>query len=731
MNSILKTKKIKLFYLASLILSLSSCSEIPFAEIPEGSRVNNILVTLPSDEKPISEPLYGKSIPQKIGALLSESEKSVDIAIYLLDHKTIIDSLLDLHNRGVKVRLIGDQSERYSDSFQDLVHAGISSRFRDKNGLMHHKFILIDKKILIAGTGNFTGNGFFRNNNLFLMSENRQLIDAFQYEFDAMFQGDFGVDKEGSLNDDKEFSESRQIKIFFSPQNRKLILDEMISAIDQAKSSIKFMIYSFSLDQISDALVRAANRGIKITGIIDKNFFRGVSQEAPRLFSLNHENVNIRIDGNENTLVKNGKESGGKLHTKIMLIDEETDNAISILGSFNWSANGLEKNDENLFIIHSKELTNQIFLFFKNILTISKDPTEFGLSKNGDSIGSNPHLYKDTVDQECHNYVIKEKDIILNEIHWRGNPENKEDQMFELANLSPCDIDISHWSIKYFDKSGAVYKWTVPDQENAYKEANKDDENYIIKSYRFLVLYMQKNEAFDEMLCLNSTEVNKKTSHLCLERLNKKITLENCYQNNSDYICVYRDKNINLPKELCETKSEASLCEINLDSFCSNQRYIKPSFAALQLCRVRIGDIRIPDSANMYLDEDIQSIRILDKNLQTMDEIDDFVSLYSFPTEELLIQNLVRSIERKDPRRNNFYPDYISSGPELGQISEHILGTDWDSSMPQNWCLSAGDGSGLKGGSNLARIYSNNGILMLDFADSILASPHEGNTCRE
>jgi cardiolipin hydrolase len=54
---------------------------------------------------------------------------------------------------------------------------------------MHHKFVIVDKKVLITGSFNWTVQAVKSNNENVLMIQNEQLVKEYVKEFDELWKG--------------------------------------------------------------------------------------------------------------------------------------------------------------------------------------------------------------------------------------------------------------------------------------------------------------------------------------------------------------------------------------------------------------------------------------------------------------------------------------------------------------------------------------------------------------
>jgi len=120
--------------------------------------------------------------------------------------------------------------------------------------------------------------------------------------------------------------------VYFSPKGG--CEDQVIGWIGRANRTIHILIYSFTLDSVSDALIEAQNRGVEVKVVFEKNQITKYSEYQ----KLKAAGIAVRNDTNP-----------GYMHDKVMIID----GVIVLTGSFNWSMHAEEKNNENLLIIRS------------------------------------------------------------------------------------------------------------------------------------------------------------------------------------------------------------------------------------------------------------------------------------------------------------------------------------------------------------------------------------------
>jgi len=107
----------------------------------------------------------------------------------------------------------------------------------------------------------------------------------------------------------------------------------LIGLIRGAGRSIHVMVYSFTLDGLSEALIEARRRGVDVKVVIEADNAFSKGSEYQRLLEAG---VEVRLDGNPYLM-----------HHKVMIVDGE----VVVTGSYNWSWSAENRNDENLVII--------------------------------------------------------------------------------------------------------------------------------------------------------------------------------------------------------------------------------------------------------------------------------------------------------------------------------------------------------------------------------------------
>jgi len=134
----------------------------------------------------------------------------------------------------------------------------------------------------------------------------------------------------------QRFPATGSIEIAFTPGDA--IDNLIISAIDGAKNEVLVHAYSFTHRRIARALVRARQRGIAVAVIADREQARALPQNA--LPELVMGGVEVCLDGNFQAA-----------HNKVVVIDAESERAVTITGSYNFTLAAQRSNAENVIIL--------------------------------------------------------------------------------------------------------------------------------------------------------------------------------------------------------------------------------------------------------------------------------------------------------------------------------------------------------------------------------------------
>jgi phosphatidylserine/phosphatidylglycerophosphate/cardiolipin synthase-like enzyme len=292
---------------------------------------------------------YVNGIDTQLAAAINSTQRTLDIAAYEFNNVVLTQAILDANQRGVRVRMVTDNEDGIGDdetTINQFVDAGIQVVDDGRSALMHDKFMILDNTVVWTGSWNYTINDTYRNNNNALALRSRQAVADYQAEFDEMFSGrQFGPRSPSNTPNPSFTQDGIPIQIYFAAEDN--VVSAITNTLNTADTSIRFMAFSFTIDEISDVILSKASSGVLVQGIFETLASETQDSELTPLFCAG---LAVRQDGN-----------AFRLHHKVFIVDDDT----VITGSFNISANATNSNDENLLIIQDPALAAQYITEFE------------------------------------------------------------------------------------------------------------------------------------------------------------------------------------------------------------------------------------------------------------------------------------------------------------------------------------------------------------------------------
>lgn len=143
-----------------------------------------------SCRRPNCDYAHGATSLTRLIATLMTARRSLSVAVFSLTCDEIAQALLDLHRRGVKVRLLTDD-EQVSSSGSDVASlraAGIPVRHDgNRTRLLHHKFAVIDGSVLLTGSFNWTRSAVLQNDENVLVLRDAGVARTYERHFEEMW----------------------------------------------------------------------------------------------------------------------------------------------------------------------------------------------------------------------------------------------------------------------------------------------------------------------------------------------------------------------------------------------------------------------------------------------------------------------------------------------------------------------------------------------------------------
>src|SRR5690554_1598854 len=340
---------------------------------------------------------------------------SIDLVAYDLQNMRVGHALANAARRGVRVRVITDiihrnHAPRFTQPMWDTLRAAgiyniddsgtiyhpdgsiiaLPKKLPNSGANMHHKFAIFDiinddpeDDYLWTGSMNITYTGPW-NTNVTMVIKDNGIAGAYHEEFQQMWGSDTEVPnaKKAKFHKDKHnvsqnlhYINDIKVEVYFGPMDRnktKPSISERITTLinEYAKHDVKFLAFAISPNiPISQAMIDRSGRGeISLHGVIDPAFYAR--------YRNNNEIWAKPEMAFGNRLIIPGKEIR-KLHAKTIIIDAqnpypEKHKALTIVGSYNFSAAAEIANDENILMIYDNEIANQFYQDFKGVMNRAK-----------------------------------------------------------------------------------------------------------------------------------------------------------------------------------------------------------------------------------------------------------------------------------------------------------------------------------------------------------------------
>ncbi len=372
---------------------------------------------------------YGENLEQILINVIRSAKREIQVAVQEISLPLLARELIQAKNRGVDVKIVMEniynkpfiklsesqkneldpqQRQRYEEkfSFIDVDGNNILTKHelqtRDAmtmlkessipivddtfdgsmgSGLMHHKFVVVDKMRLVVSSANFTLSGVhgdFRNiysrgnaNALVVMFAPSFALQ-FSKEFDVMFgngvkgsgQSRFGINKRLFPEEFEFRTQSWRVRGMFSATSESADWRRSTNAfigrqLSYAQKSVKMALFVFSEQKLVNILERRHEKGLDIGLLMHPSFISQYYSESLDMWGLEMKKDSCLYEyGNRPWRAPSQKVGiprlamGDKLHHKFAVIDGKK----VIFGSQNWSPAGAHKNDESVLVIEEKKV---------------------------------------------------------------------------------------------------------------------------------------------------------------------------------------------------------------------------------------------------------------------------------------------------------------------------------------------------------------------------------------
>ena len=252
-----------------------------------------------------------------IGAI-ARAKEEIHLVIYALNDSKVIRALNKASQRGIVIKVIYDHK---TDS-QELTALSKEIKKIPTRGsaLMHRKILIIDRDELYIGSANFTPPSLRLHYNLVIGMRSKQLSERI-------------IDP--TLPPTSIEVGGQYIEFYTFPEDRQVGVPRLLELIDSARDSLVIGMFTWTYAPLTEAIIKAHRRGVKVTAILDQQSAYGASNKT--LIALLEAGIEVKIG------------PGGKLfHHKFLYIDQQK----LATGSSNWTKAAFSRNQDCLLILH-------------------------------------------------------------------------------------------------------------------------------------------------------------------------------------------------------------------------------------------------------------------------------------------------------------------------------------------------------------------------------------------
>ncbi|MFA6979749.1 MAG: phospholipase D-like domain-containing protein [Ignavibacteriaceae bacterium] len=134
-----------------------------------------------------------------IGKTLGRAKKSINASLLTFTRRELADSVISLHKRGLKTRIVTDNNTDTGNQFSYLQSNGVDIMLKVGTGLLHHKYAIVDGEsgetpYLITGSHNWSSAAENSNDENTVIIQDELIANLYLQEFTARYYEAGGKD---------------------------------------------------------------------------------------------------------------------------------------------------------------------------------------------------------------------------------------------------------------------------------------------------------------------------------------------------------------------------------------------------------------------------------------------------------------------------------------------------------------------------------------------------------
>lgn len=258
---------------------------------------------------------------------LDQAKSSIDLVMYGLTDKELIQALINAKKNGKSVKVLIEPSPYKNEkenepAIQALRKANIDFHYANPAyKLTHQKTLITDHKNALIMTFNLTRSAFLKTRNFAVLIDNPDSVK----EIENTFEADWDLKKPNVSNS----------SLLWSPDNSRT---RLLQLIESAQKSIEIYAQDISDYETIGALAKAARHGVNIKIVTSSTKHQSKMEYLQRAGIIIHQSKQFYI------------------HAKVMIIDHK----LALVGSMNLTKPSIDSNRELSVITQNKSIINEL-----------------------------------------------------------------------------------------------------------------------------------------------------------------------------------------------------------------------------------------------------------------------------------------------------------------------------------------------------------------------------------
>lgn len=135
----------------------------------------------------------GTDILETISDLIRQAKNTLEICVFTITDERLANDIHTAHQRGIQVRIITDDDKMFDrgSAVKGFRKEGIPVKIDRSRYHMHHKFGIIDSRIVFTGSFNWTYTATKHNQENLLVTTNFDIVRQYSAQFDQLWEDMF------------------------------------------------------------------------------------------------------------------------------------------------------------------------------------------------------------------------------------------------------------------------------------------------------------------------------------------------------------------------------------------------------------------------------------------------------------------------------------------------------------------------------------------------------------